>query len=78
MLRVSAPRHPHVIPVLAVGLERVRIVSVAAGHAHTCCIDSDGGLHTMGYNDRGQVSVYCYFYCLLYIHYISSQANEII
>jgi Regulator of chromosome condensation (RCC1) repeat len=55
MLRVSAPRHPHVTPVLAVGLERVRIVSIAAGHAHTCCIDSEGGLHTMGYNDRGQV-----------------------
>ena len=58
MLNVQSVRQPCAVPTLVSGLESLRIVSVAAGHAHTCCIDSAGKLWTSGLNDRGVLVEY--------------------
>eukprot|EP00612_Vaucheria_litorea_P003297 CAMPEP_0171459634 /NCGR_PEP_ID=MMETSP0945-20130129/4837_1 /TAXON_ID=109269 /ORGANISM="Vaucheria litorea, Strain CCMP2940" /LENGTH=803 /DNA_ID=CAMNT_0011985687 /DNA_START=49 /DNA_END=2461 /DNA_ORIENTATION=- len=44
-------------PIRVKSLKGIRISSVSAGYAHTCCVSTDGKLYVCGYNDQGQLGL---------------------
>ncbi len=57
MLELGCKRKPQFQPCMIPNLNRVRVVDVSAGYAHTMLLSDNGVLYAAGYNDRGQLGL---------------------